>query len=246
MTTLAWIVAAGVAMSAIALVGSVTLLLKEATLDKILLPLVAFAAGSLLGGAFFHMLPAAMEGPAFRISAFVWLLLGFSVFLVLEQFLHWHHCHRAAARCRKPLTYLILIGDALHNFMGGLAVAGAFIIDIRLGMVTWLAAAAHEVPQELGDFAVLLHGGWPRSKALLFNLFSGLTFLVGALLAYAASFQMDVAFLLPFAAGNFLYIAASDLVPEVNKDHGVSRNIYHTLAFLSGLALLYGLRLAFA
>lgn len=91
-------------------------------------------------------------------TAFVWLLLGFSAFLGLEQFLHWHHCHRARAQCREPLTYLILIGDALHNFMGGLAVAGAFIIDIGLGMVTWLAAAFHEVPQELGDFAVLLHG----------------------------------------------------------------------------------------
>jgi len=139
LSTFWWIFFGGVAMSAIALVGSLTLLLQEETLQKLLLPLVAFAAGSLLGGAFFHMLPGTMEGTGFRLSVFVWLLLGFSIFLVLEQFLHWHHCHRASAECREPLTYLILIGDGLHNFMGGLAVAGAFIIDIRLGLVTWPA-----------------------------------------------------------------------------------------------------------
>ena len=131
MTTFLWILLGGVVMSGIALVGSVTLLLKEETLQKLLLPLVAFAAGSLLGGAFFHMLPGAVEEAGFRISLFAWLLLGFSIFLVLEQFLHWHHCHRASAQCRKPLTYLILIGDGLHNFMGGLAVAGTFLVDIR-------------------------------------------------------------------------------------------------------------------
>jgi len=244
MTTFLWILLGGVVMSGIALVGSVTLLLKEETLQKLLLPLVAFAAGSLLGGAFFHMLPGAVEEAGFRISLFAWLLLGFSIFLVLEQFLHWHHCHRASAQCRKPLTYLILIGDGLHNFMGGLAVAGAFIIDVRLGVSTWLAAAAHEVPQELGDFGVLVHGGWPRGRALLLNLLSGLTFLLGGLVTYAVSFQIDVGFLLPFAAGNFIYIAASDLVPEVNRNRGIPENLVHAGAFLAGLVLLYGIRVA--
>lgn len=232
-------------MSALALVGSVTLLLGERTLERLLLPLVAFAAGSLLGGAFFHMLPGAIEERGFDVSLFVWLLAGFSVFLMLEQFLHWHHCHRKVAECRDPLTYLILIGDGLHNFMGGLAVAGAFLIDTRLGIFTWIAAAAHEVPQELGDFGVLVHGGWPRLPALFLNLASGLTFLLGALLTYAASFRMDVTFLLAFAAGNFVYIAASDLVPEVNKDRGWRRNVVHAASFVAGLGLLYGLRLAF-
>jgi zinc and cadmium transporter len=126
MSTLAWIVSSGILMSAIALIGSVTLFLKEATLQRITLPLVAFAAGSLIGGAFFHMIPAGMIKYGGDETFYVWVLLGFTVFLCLEQFLHWHHCYRAAAACKQPLTYLILIGDGLHNFLGGLAIAGTF------------------------------------------------------------------------------------------------------------------------
>jgi zinc and cadmium transporter len=238
MNTLAWIIAGGVLMSAIAMVGSVTLALKPATLDRLLLPLVAFAAGSLIGGAFFHMIPAAVTeiGDVLRVGVLV--VAGFTVFFLLEQLLHWHHCHRASSDCKQPLTYLILIGDGLHNFLGGLAIAGTFLIDIRLGITSWLAAAAHEVPQELGDFGVLVHGGWSKRKALLFNVLSGLTFLAGGLVTYALSFQMDISWLIPFAAGNFIYIGASDLVPEVNKHHDLRANAVHLMAFVLGLALL--------
>lgn len=240
--TLVWIVGSGLLMSGIALIGSLTLLLHPTTVERLILPLVAFAAGSLLGGAFLHMLPAGIVALESPIDAALWTLAGFTTFFALEQFLHWHHCHRASAHCRRPLTYLILIGDGLHNFLGGLAVAGAFITDIRLGITTWLAAAAHEVPQELGDFAVLVHGGWPKRRALLFNLLSGLTFAVGGLVAWWASLQIEIAFLLPFAAGNFLYIGASDLVPEVNKFHSVRTSTVHFLAFAAGIALLASLR----
>lgn len=226
-------------MSAIAMVGSLTLVLKPATLERLLLPLVAFAAGSLIGGAFFHMIPAAIDANANTLSIGVAVVTGFTVFFVLEQVLHWHHCHRAQSDCKKPLTYLILIGDALHNFLGGLAIAGTFLIDVRLGITSWLAAAAHEVPQELGDFGVLVHGGWSKRRALLFNVLSGLTFLLGGLLAYGLSFQVDVSWLIPFAAGNFLYIGASDLVPEVNKHDDHKANAVHLLAFVLGVALLY-------
>jgi zinc and cadmium transporter len=162
MSTFAWIVTSGFAMSAIALVGSVTLVLSESTLQRIILPLVAFAAGSLIGGAFFHMIPAGLAEYGNNTNFFLWLVAGFSTFFALEQLLHWHHCHRASASCKQPLTYLILIGDGLHNFIGGLAIAGTFLIDIRLGLMAWLAAAAHEIPQELGDFGVLIHGGWSK------------------------------------------------------------------------------------
>jgi zinc and cadmium transporter len=240
MTTFAWILLGGILMSAIALVGSLTLVLSEATLRKILLPLVSFAAGSLVGGALFHMIPAALSAMPVR-TALGWVAVGFVFFFGLEQFLHWHHCHRAFAECKRPLTYLILIGDGLHNFLGGLSIAGVFLVDVRLGMAAWLAAAAHEVPQELGDFGVLIHGGWNRRSALLFNLLSGLTFLVGGLVAYSASLRFDVSWLVPLAAGNFLYIGASDLVPEVNKAHSFGANLVHFVMFAAGLGLLFGL-----
>lgn len=242
MSLLAWIVVGGVLMTAIALVGSVTLLLDEGTLDRILLPLVAFAAGSLIGGAFFHMLPGALESGMEPVRAFAWTALGFTTFLVVEQILHYHHCHLPTSDRRRPLTYLVLLGDGLHNLLGGLAVAGTFVLDVRLGIMAWIAAAAHEVPQELGDFAVLVHGGFSRKAALLFNLLSGATFLLGGLIAYYASLSGSVAFLVPFAAGNFLYIGASDLVPEVNRHTSARRNAEHLLAFMTGLAMLLWLR----
>lgn len=242
MSLLAWIVVGGVLMTAIALVGSVTLLLDERTLDRILLPLVAFAAGSLIGGAFFHMIPGALESGMEPARAFTWTALGFTTFLVVEQLLHYHHCHLPTSDRRRPLTYLVLLGDGLHNLLGGLAVAGTFVLDVRLGIMAWIAAAAHEVPQELGDFAVLVHGGFSRKAALLFNLLSGATFLLGGLIAYYASLSGSVAFLVPFAAGNFLYIGASDLVPEVNRHTSARRNAEHFLAFMTGLALLLWLR----
>jgi zinc and cadmium transporter len=239
-TVFLWIVLGGVAMSTIALVGSVTLVLRELTLQKVLLPLVAFAAGSMIGGALFHMLPASLVNLSPQ-TTFAWVAAGFALFFALEQFLHWHHCHRASAQCRKPLTYLVLVGDGLHNLLGGLASAGVFLVDIRLGIAAWLAAAAHEVPQELGDFAVLIHGGWKKRSALLFNLLSGSTFLVGGLVAYAASKRFDVGWLVPLAAGNFLYIGASDLVPEVNKGHSLGTSVAHFACFLAGLGGLYAL-----
>jgi len=240
MTTFLWILLGGISMSAIALVGSVTLILRESTLQKVLLPLVSFAAGSLVGGALFHMIPASLISLPVM-TTFGWVALGFLMFFGLEQFLHWHHCHRAFAECRKPLTYLVLIGDGLHNFLGGLSIAGVFLVDVRLGIAAWIAAAAHEIPQELGDFGVLIHGGWKKRTALLFNLLSGLTFLVGGLVAYAASLRIDVRWLAPLAAGNFLYIGASDLVPEVNKAHSFGANLLHFVMFAAGLGLLFAI-----
>ena len=244
MSTLGWILAGGLLMSALALVGGLVLLLPEATLRRLTLPLVAFSAGSLLGGALFHMVPAAVAGSPSPLHSLIWVAAGFALFLALEQFLHWHHCHGGGAPCRDAVGTLVLIGDGLHNFLGGLAVAGAFLVDIRVGVVTWLAAAAHEVPQELGDFGVLVHAGWTPARALAFNFGSALTFPLAGLLAYFLSFEADVGFLLPLAAGNFLYIAASDLVPQVNRHPGLRRAAVHFVSFLAGLVLLASLTLA--
>lgn len=238
MSTLNWIIVAGLAMSAIALVGSVTLLFRAETLERVLLPLVGLAAGSLLGGAFFHMVPEAVDALGNRMAVYVWLVVGFLVFFVLEQFLHWHHCHHATHDHRRPLGVLILLADALHNFIGGLAVGGAFVVDTRVGIVTWVVAAAHEIPQELGDFGVLVHSGWRRGSALAWNFASALTFLVGGLIAYVVAERIDVAYLLPFAAGNFIYIAAADLLPEIKSESDMRDKIETTAAFVCGLALL--------
>ena len=145
------------------MVGSTMLILSEEALDRLLIPLVALAAGSLLGGAFLHMLPEAIDQLGNTQAVWLWFLAGFSTFFVLEQCLHWHHCHRSMSK-HRPMGHLILIADGLHNFIGGLAVASAFFIDHRVGLITWTAAAAHEIPQELGDFGILVTAARDRPR----------------------------------------------------------------------------------
>ena len=238
MSTLAWIVVAGLGMSALALVGATTIFLPPPILARLLLPMVGLAAGSLLGGAFFHMLPESVDVLGNDLDIYLALVVGFLVFFVLEQFLHWHHCHRAEHDQHRPLGYLVLLADGLHNLIGGLAVGGAFMVDIRVGIVTWLVAAAHEVPQELGDFGVLVHSGWQRRSALAWNFASALTFLLGALLAYALADHIEVGYLLPFAAGNFIYIAAADLLPEITAETRTRNKLETSAAFMIGLTIL--------
>jgi zinc and cadmium transporter len=165
---------------------------------------------------------------------------GFLAFFVLEQFLHWHHCHRTDHSGHRPLGNLILLADGLHNLIGGLAVGGAFVVDLQVGIVTWLVAAAHEVPQELGDFGVLVHAGWPKRPALAWNVVSALTFLVGGVVAYMIVGAVDVGYPVPFAAGNFVYIAAADLLPELATQTRVRDKLETTAALTIGLAVLLG------
>lgn len=241
MSVLWWITFSGLAMSALALVGSVTLLLPSRLFDRLVMPLVALAAGSLLGGALFHMIPASVTVLGNLLGVYGLVALGFVAFLVLEQFLHWHHCHRDHAVARHPVGYLVLVADGIHNFLGGMGVAGAFIVDIRLGVTAWLVAAAHEVPQELGDFGLLVHSGWRKGAALGLNALSALTFLVGGYVAYTISTSLNVAVLIPFAAGNFLYIAAADLIPQFSREESIPRKLVVTASFLAGLGILYAL-----
>ncbi len=244
MSTLAWIVVGGILMSAIALVGGVTTVLRPGTLERVLLPLVSLSAGTLIGGAFFHMIPAGSPGFS-SLGAATWVVAGFTTFLGLEQLLQWHQCRRGAGAGRRPAGTLILIGDGLHNFIGGLGVTSAFLVDPRVGISAWLAAAAHEIPQELGDFGVLVHSGWKRPRALLWNFLSGTTFLAGGLVAYGASRALDVATLVLFGAGNFLYIAAADLVPEIQEEESLRLVLTHFACFVGGVALMLGLAYGF-
>jgi len=237
MSVLVWIVVSGLAMSALALVGGIVVVLPEQQFRRLVLPLVALAAGALLGGAMFHMLPESVRVLGNELSVFVWVVAGIFSFHVLEQFLHWHHCHRPVGE-HRPLGYMILAADGLHNLIGGMAVGSAFIVDVRLGVVTWIVAAAHEVPQELGDFGILVHSGWSTRHALIYNLASALTFPLGGLLAYAVAGRIDVAWLVPFAAGNFIYIAVADLLPEITSTPNPRDKMLHTASFGLGLAAL--------
>lgn len=244
MPVLLWIIAATMIDGLAALVGAVTLVLKKETLNKLLMVLVAFSTGALLGGAFLHLMPEALEAmePS---AAFGYLLLGFILFFLIEKLLHWRHCHEGHCDVHA-FTYLILFGDGIHNFIDGLVIAASFLVSIPFGIVTTLLILGHELPQELGDFGVLVHGGFSTRKALAFNFLSQMTAVAGGvagfLLSGAAGFTT---LLLPFAAGGFVYIAASDLVPELHKEKRLAKSMFYFAFFLIGIGFMLGIKLLF-
>lgn len=237
------IAAGGLLMNLITLVGGLTVFLSPRRQERLLLPLIALAAGSLLGGALFHMLPQGLVALT-PLAAGSCLAAGFSLFLGLEQWLRWHHSHHPRVNTVQPVALLVLLGDALHNFVGGLGIASTFLINPAAGAAAWLAAAAHELPQELGDYGVLVHSGWRPADALRWNFISGLTFPLGGLLAWLLAGSLPLPALVAFAAGNFLYIAASDLVPEI-KAQTTAREAAQSVGwFAAGLLLLWLLAMA--
>ena len=227
-------------VSLFSFVGVFTLGLKEKRLKKILLLLVAFSAGALMGGAFLHLLPESIELES-GCAPFIFVLVGFSLFFLIEKFLFWRHCHEHGHCEIHTFTYMNLIGDGVHNFIDGLIIVAGFVVSIPFGITTTIAIIAHEIPQEIGDFGVLLYGGWKKVKALLFNFASGITAIIGAIVgSFKYTFIPNfVPFLLPFAAGGFIYIASSDLIPELHKQKDVKRSIMAFIMFLIGIAVSY-------
>jgi zinc and cadmium transporter len=237
MDILLWILLATVIDGIVALVGVFSLFMKDKTLEKILLILVAFSAGALLSGGLLHLLAESIEHMEIN-SAFTILLFGFSLFFLIERFLHWHHCHKEKCDVHT-FTYLILFGDGVHNFIDGLVIAASFLVGIPFGIVTTLLIIGHEIPQELGDFGTLVYGGFGKIKALLFNFVSQLTCIIGGFIGYFVSGISEFSiFLLPFAAGGFLYIAASDLIPELHKETKLSKSLLSFLFFLIGIGFM--------
>ncbi|MHB9285945.1 ZIP family metal transporter [Halobacteriales archaeon Cl-PHB] len=246
MDPLGWIVGSTFLISLLAWLGILTLFLRDELLDRLLLVLVALAAGGLIGGAFLHLLPRAIReyGSADTLPVFLAVVAGFCLFYVLEQFIHWHH-HHAATHDHEPVSYLVLISDTIHNFIDGLVVAGAFLLGTDVGLVTAAAIALHEIPQEIGDFGVLVYGGFDRMQALVLNYLTQATVILGGIAGYylAGYIEGTSVFLLPFAAGNFIYIASSDLIPEIKSQQGLVRSALYFAVFLVGIALMLGIKL---
>jgi zinc and cadmium transporter len=236
---LLWILGSTTLVSLISLVGIFTLSIKGNLLHKILFCLIGFSAGALIGGAFLHILPECLENNK-STTVFYYLILGIVLFFLMERYLHWRHCHEEGACKIHAFTYLNLVGDGFHNFIDGMVIAASFMVSLKLGLVTTLAIVLHEIPQELGDFAVLVYGGFSKKKALLFNFASALMAVVGAVIGY---FLTDLVgnftnFILPFTAGGFIYIATSDLIPELHKENDLKRSTAAFLAFLLGIIFM--------
>jgi len=248
MSVLFYILVSTFLISLIAFMGALTLFFKKKLLDKVLLILVAFSAGALMGGAFLHLIPETVvkvgldEGSLLKV--FLYLLLGFCIFFILEQFIRWHHHHATEHPKIMPFSYLVLISDGVHNFIDGLIIAASFIVAFPVGVVTALAVALHEIPQEIGDYGVLVYGGIKRVKALFLNFLSAVTVILGGIVGFllAEEIGKSIVFLLPFAAGNFIYIAASDLIPEIKHRESLKKSLIHFSIFLLGMGLMLLIR----
>lgn len=245
---LVWILTATLLISLIAFIGALVLFFKEEILKKILLVLVAFSAGALIGGAFLHLIPEAiLEIGVDEISlliTFSFLLAGFCTFFVLEQLISWHHHHSTSHPKILPFSYLTLVSDGIHNFIDGIVLAASFMVSFNIGVTTTLAIALHEIPQEIGDFGVLVYGGFEKTKALALNFLTATTIIVGGIIGYFLYSWLGgaMALFIPFAAGNFIYIAGTDLIPEIRFKQSSIEALVRFIVFLSGILLMMILR----
>jgi len=238
MSILLLIILATLVNSLISLVGIFSLWIKQKSIKKIIIFLVALSAGALLSGAFFHLIPESLEHLT-TTAVFTFVLAGFILFFLMEKLLYWHHCHEGKCDVH-PVSYLILLGDGLHNLIDGIIIAISFLVSIPFGIITTLLIIAHEIPQELGDFGVLVHSGYTKTKALIYNLISQLACVLGGLIGYFLSTSIEgiIPFILPFAAGGFIYISASDLVPELHKEPKLKKSLASFALFVLGILIM--------
>jgi len=227
------------------------LLFSESSRTRLLPHMISYATGALLGAAFLALLPHALAGPG--VDDFHELMLvvlaGLLLFFVLEKMVIWRHCHSdhcdahapSPSEVREKSASLILIGDGLHNFVDGVLIAAAFMTDFHLGVVTSIAIAAHEIPQEVGDFAILLHSGFSRGRAFFYNLVSSVTTIFGGLLAYfsLAGVEELLPYVLAVAASSFIYIAVADLIPGLHQRVNVRDTVQQVILIVAGVATIY-------
>jgi len=244
MSDLLPILASVIGVSLISFVGVVFVGLKEELLKRITMAFVGFASGTLLAGALINLLPEALRvlEPT---TTFYFVILGIMVFFGIEKFLHWRHCHEEECEVHT-FAYTNLIGDGVHNFIDGMIIAATFMVRFELGLATTLAVIFHEIPQEMGDFVVCIYGGLSKRRALAYNFVSALTAILGAVITYFVPYlQSNNALLVPFAAGGFIYIATTDLMPELHKKSHAGESIVQVAALLVGIILMGYLSVTF-
>jgi len=228
-------------VSAISLIGVFSLSLNQERLKKILLFLVSFAVGALFGDAFMHLLPESFEKLGFNLATSLFIVGGILFFFVLEKFVRWRHCHIPTSEMHPhPVVTMNLIGDGVHNLIDGMLIGASYCVSIPIGIATTLAVVLHEIPQEIGDFGVLVHGGLSVKKALAFNFLSAVTAILGALISlvigpHLADYSLS---LLPITAGGFIYIAGSDLIPELQHEVKLSNSILQFSSIILGVGVM--------
>ena len=236
-----YIFLASIVTSLISLMGILFFKVPINKLEKVIMFLVSLSAGTLLGDSFLHLLPEAVELLENDFTIWLGVLGGIIIFFILEKIICWRHCHIPTSNNHiHPVGTMNLVGDALHNFIDGMIIAGSFIVDFNLGIITTIAVISHEIPQEIGDFGVLIHAGFSTKKALLFNFFSALASILGAIIIIFLGQKIiglsDL--ILPITAGGFIYISASDLIPELKKDVSINKTIKQLLGIFLGLGIM--------
>jgi zinc and cadmium transporter len=233
-------------VSAISLIGIFFLSMSTDKLRKILIFLVSFAVGGLFGDALIHLLPESFEKISNNIIASLLIITGILIFFILEKFLRWRHCHIPTSKTHlHPVVTMNLVGDGVHNMLDGMIIGASFLISKTIGITTTLAVILHEIPQEIGDFGILVHGGLTPRKALTFNFFSAIFAILGTILSLTVGpYIKDYAtYLLPITAGGFIYMAGSDLIPELHHDVKVSISFIQFVLILLGIVLMVLLKL---
>jgi len=241
MEPLGYAIISTILVSSVALVGIFTLHLKKDSLHKILLFLVSLSVGGLLGDAFIHLIPEAFEALGITLLTSMLIISGMLLFFVLEKFLRWRHCHDEGCKEHiKPVAFMNLVGDFVHNLIDGMLIGASYVVSIPLGFATTLAVLLHEIPQEIGDFGVLVHGGLEPRRAIILNFASASAAILGAIVAVfiGSSATWFSQFLIPITAGGFLYIAGSDLIPELHHETNYKKSILQFLFIILGIAAM--------
>jgi zinc and cadmium transporter len=230
------------AVSLVSLIGVLSFAINEKTLAGIIAILVSFSAGALLGGAFIHLIPDLVGEVGFGVNVSLNILFGVFLFLMLERAIQWRHCHIPTSKHHiHPVGYMNLVGDALHNFTDGMVIAGSYLMNTNLGIATTIAVLLHEIPQELGDFGILLHAGFEKKKALVLNFASAIVALLGAVITLLVSGSVhNLSYIIiPITAGGFIYIAGADLIPEMQKECAPRASFLQIVFFIFGIVVMY-------